>query len=352
MTSINDLDPQERQEPHGGETHNGSSNVNHTASQSGLTIWSKLNTSQLAKLATETRPVRYLRTNEFVVPFLFLLPALFMLFMTYFYPIVRVVRDSFFRFSGGAGRGRGVFVELTNYRILLDDPNIKTAVENNTKLLLAIPIILFLSIVIAFLFNEEVFGAKVYQTLIFIPTVISVVVVGVLFTFLLMPSGMVNDVLKSAGLDFLAVSWLGDPKIAIYTVMGVIVWKELGFGIMLFRARIAGLEPELFDAAKVDGANTPQVLRYIVLPQLKGIIEFFVTLYVIWIFASVFGYIFTLTGGGPAEHTTVLDFEIYQYAFLRNNRGVASALSLMLLLGVGFFIYLEYRLRRRMSAEG
>jgi ABC-type sugar transport system permease subunit len=149
----------------------------------------------------------------------------------------------------------------------------------------------------------------------------------------------------------MAMNWLGSPKIAIYAILGTIVWKELGFGIMLFRARLSSLEPSLFDAARVDGANAIQLLIYIVIPQLYGIIEFFVIYYIIAIFSAVFGYVFVITYGGPAKSTTVLDFEIYQYAFLRNSRGEASALAFMVLLGALIFIYLEYRLRKRLEYE-
>jgi ABC-type sugar transport system permease subunit len=280
-------------------------------------------------------------------PYLFLLPAMALLSLTYLYPVLRIVWDGLFRHSGGSA----VYVGLTNYQVLLDTPDVRTAFQNNLKLLGAIPIILLLSVIVAYIFNENIRGRWLYQTLIFLPTVISVVVVGVLFMYILRPSGLLNEILTSIGLDFLALNWLGDVRVAIYAIMGTIVWKELGFGIMLFRARLASLDPEYFDAARVDGANELQLLWHVVVPQLIGIVEFFTIYYVIAIFASVFGYVFVITYAGPAKSTTVLDFEIYQYAFLRNNRGMASALSFLLLIGTSVFIYLEYRLRKGLEAR-
>lgn len=281
-------------------------------------------------------------------PYLYVLPGVLLLCLTYLYPVLRVIRDSLFRYTGGTP----VYVGLLNYqRMLTDAPDVKTAFLNNTRLLGAVPIILVISILIAYIFHEDELGGRLYQTLIFLPTVISVVVVGLLFQFLFRPNGLINTFLTNIGLSFLALNWTGDPRVAIWAIMGVIVWKEMGFGIMLFRARLNSLELDLFDAGKVDGANSLQLLLYIVVPQLKGIIEFFVIYYIIVIFSSIFGYVFIITYGGPAKSTTVLDFEIYRYAFLRNSRGEASALAFLLLLGATLFIYLQFRLRRRLGEE-
>ena len=283
-----------------------------------------------------------LRGSRAIIPFLYLAPAAALLGLVYFYPVLRVIHDGLYRYTGG----RPVYVGLWNYRqLLFNTPDVRTAFINNAKLLGVIPIILVISIIVAYIFHEGIPAGKFYETAIFLPTVFSVVLVGVIFTFILRPSGLLNQFLRNIGLPFLAQNWLGNRRVAILAIMATMIWKELGFGIMLFRARLSSLEVELFDAARVDGANSGQLLLYIIIPQLVGIIEFFVIYYIISTFASVFGYIYVITYGGPAKSTTVIDFEIYQYAFMRNSRGEATALSFLLLLGALIFIYLEYRLR-------
>ncbi len=283
-----------------------------------------------------------LRVRKSVVPFLYLTPAALILLLIYFYPVIRVIHDGLYRYTGG----KPIYIGLWNYQqLLFNTPDVRTAFINNVRLLGIIPIILVISIIVAFIFNEGIPGGRFYETAIFLPTVFSVVLVGVIFSFLLRPSGLLNQFLRNIGLPFLAQNWFGNPRVAIMAIMATMIWKELGFGIMLFRSRLSSLDPELFDAARVDGANSVQLLVYIIVPQLVGIIEFFVIYYIIAVFASVFGYVYIITYGGPAKSTTVLDFEIYQYAFMRNSRGEATALSFLLLLGALIFIYLEYRLR-------
>jgi len=272
-----------------------------------------------------------MRKTRILQPYLFISASVALLGLVYFYPIIRMIRDSFYRFSGG----EVIFVKFENYLYLL--------------LLLSIPVLLVLSIFFAVIFYEGVRGGKIYQTIIFIPKVLSIVVVGLIFSYLLRTNGLVNNIFKTLNLDFLALDWLGDANIAIYTIILIIVWKELGFGILLFSARLASLDESIIDASKVDGANWLQRLIYITTPQLKGLISFFVVYKIMINFAWIFAYVYVLTGGGPANKTTVIELEIYSFAFLKNLRGIASALSVLLLFGIMIFIFLQHYLRKEME---
>lgn len=274
----------------------------------------------------------------------YIAPSILLLVFVYVYPITRVIRDSFYRFSGGVV----TYIGFDNYlHLILRDQNSRVAVMNNLKLLGAIPILLITSLVFAFLFYEGVKGGKVYQAIIFIPKVISIVVVGIVFSYLLRTTGLINHFLELINLDFLRIDWLGDRRIAIYSIMLTFVWKELGFGIMLFHARLVTLDESVLDASKVDGANWYQRFIHVIIPQLKGIISFFIIYHVMIVFAWIFAYVYIISGGGPGSATTVLELEIYKWAFERNLRGLASALAVMLIAGVFIFIFFQHMVRRK-----
>ncbi len=279
-------------------------------------------------------------------PYLYLLPAAALIIVVFIIPMLRVVRDSFYRIQPGIFSFNG----LQNYYYLIFEARTtEIAIINNFKLLLAVPVLLILSLFLSFLFFSGIKGGKVYQTVLFLPKVISIVVAGIVFSYLLRDTGAINHFLNSLNLSFLAQGWLSNPRIAIYSIGAVFVWKELGFGIVLFLARLTSIDENVLDAAKVDGASWLQTLVYVIIPQLKGLINFFVIYHIMIIFAWVFTYVFVMTGGGPAGMTTVIEMEIYKYAFQRNLRGIASAFSVLLLLGTMIFIFLQARFRKRME---
>ncbi|MBC8389759.1 MAG: sugar ABC transporter permease [Actinobacteria bacterium] len=276
-------------------------------------------------------------------PFLYILPSLVFLAFIFIYPVIQNFQRSFFRFAGG----KSIFLGFDNYKYLfLKDTITHKAVLHNFQLLMVIPILLVLAIFFAVLISERIRFAKVYQTLLFIPFIISIVVVGVVFSRLLRLDGIINFILNNIGLGILAKDWLGRPQYAIYAVMFVIIWKELPFGIILFLAGINNINKDIIEAAKIDGANWFQTLIHVTIPQLKNIINFYVVYNVMVVFAWVFTYVFVLTNGGPANSTTILELQIYNLAFKKNLMGMASALSILLFLLIFVFIYLRFRLQR------
>jgi len=276
-------------------------------------------------------------------PFLYILPSLVFLAFIFIYPVIQNFQRSFFRFAGG----KSIFLGFDNYKYLfLKDTITHKAVLHNFQLLMVIPILLVLAIFFAVLISERVRFAKVYQTLLFIPFIISIVVVGVVFSRLLRLDGIINFILNNIGLGILAKDWLGRPQYAIYAVMFVIIWKELPFGIILFLAGINNINKDIIEAAQIDGANWFQTLIHVTIPQLKNIINFYVVYNVMVVFAWVFTYVFVLTNGGPANATTILELQIYNFAFKKNLMGMASALSILLFLLIFVFIYLRFRLQR------
>jgi len=281
-------------------------------------------------------------------PYLYILPSIILLSFIFIYPVIQNFIKSFYRFASG----KNIFLGFDNYKyLILKDTITQKALVHNFQLLLIIPILLILSIFFAVIVTEKIKFAKVYQTLMFIPYIISIVVVGVVFSRLLRSDGIINFILSHMGLDILAKDWLGRPEYAIYAVMLVIIWKELPFGIILFIAGISSIEQSIFEAAKIDGANWFQTIIYITIPQLKNLVNFYIVYNVMVVFAWIFTYVFVMTGGGPANATTILELQIYNLAFKKNQMGMASALSILLFLLIFVFIYMQFRLRRSTLEE-
>lgn len=281
------------------------------------------------------------RLRERVVPYLFLAPALVFLSVVFAFPLVRIFTMSFYRISVG----KSTFVGFGNYVSAINDRVVQEALGNNALLLITIPLLIGLSLLLSAILFESFRGSRFYRTMVFFPYVLSTVVVGVVFTYLLRWDGLVNFTLRSAGMAVLAKDWLGSPSLAIYSVMVVIVWKELGFGVMLFLAALTSLDPQISEAAKVDGASWLQTFIRITVPQLGSIIAFYAVFLVIQMFSWVFNYVYTMTNGGPAHRTTVMELLIYRYATERSLPGMAAALSTILFLIVLAVVVLQLRFR-------
>jgi len=298
-----------------------------------------------SRAAADARARRRRQTNG--IGFAFLLPALLVMAFVYGYTILQVVGFS------TRERGLGPWVGLANYVHLMSDPLFWTSIRNNVTLFGLIPVLIFSSLVFASLLYERPPGWRVYRVLIFLPYAIPVVVAGLALSFILESQGLVDQFLRAIGLPWLALNWLGDSHIALLTVAGVILWRELGFGIILFLARMTQLSPELYESARLDGAGWWQVLRFITVPQLSTIISFYAGVMIIQLFSWVFNYIFVLTRGGPGFSTYVSEYYIYQRAFAYDELGNASAFA-TIMLGVvlaGMFAYFAW-LGRREPLEG
>jgi ABC-type sugar transport system permease subunit len=276
-------------------------------------------------------------------PWLYLAPALVMLLAVFGYPIVRLLILSLQRTQAGELG----FVGLGNYELLFRDDVFLQAVRNNLKLLLTVPVTVGLALLLAVFLFERILGWRLYRTTLFLPYLLPITAVGLVFSYIFQLSGVLNDFLHAVGLGVLAQDWLGSTTLALPTVMFVIIWKEVGFGVVLFLARLMSVEEELFDAARVDGANWWQLQRHVTIPQLATVIEFFTVISVITVLSWVFGYVFVMTSGGPGNATMVTELYVYLMGFRYNQMNLAAAVSVLLLLVTGIFIFLELRLRER-----
>jgi len=282
-------------------------------------------------------------------PYLFILPMLLLLGFVYGYALVKVFDFSFRRIRGITG----VWVGLANYTAVLKDPTFQKAVANNFTLFVIIPALIIVSILFAVLLYEQTAGWRFHRVALFLPYILAIPVIGIVFGYMFTLNGVVNTVLRGLGLRVLAIDWLGDPKYALWTLMLIIFWKEVGFGIVLFLARLMSVDETLYDSAQIDGAGWWQRLLYITIPQLGTIIEFFAIVTIINMLSWVFAYSYTITMGGPGWTTIVMELFIYNKLARSQipNPGLSSAASVLLFLITIVFIVVSVRFRQRQGAE-
>jgi len=275
-------------------------------------------------------------------------PALIVFLAFVIFPVVIAAYYGFFSWSGF---GPAVdFVGLRNYIVILTDPAFHEALGHNIfiavmSLVLQGPIALGL----ALLLNRKLRYQSIIRVLIFVPYVISEVVVGVGWSLMLQTNGALNGLLNRLGLGALASDWLSDPAVAIWTLMVIITWKYIGFAVILFLAGLQGIPDELSEAAAIDGASYWQVQRHIVLPLLGPTIR-------IWAFLSIIGalqlfdLVWIIWGQYVASTAGTSTMATYMVANGRNagslGYGSAVAVVMFLISLVVALLYQRFLLRR------
>jgi putative chitobiose transport system permease protein len=235
-------------------------------------------------------------------------------------------------------------VGLSNYAQIFSSSGFWDALGRTTEYLAIVPVMVILPLAMALLVNQKLPGMSIYRVIFFIPGMMSMVVVSILFSEIFQTQGLLNDVLVNLHLTHGYFTWLGNPKLAIFFVMIVTIWAGQGQTMMFFLAALQAVEPELYDAAKVDGAGILRQVWNVTIPGIR--------LYLIYIIIgattgalNIFTEIQIITSGGPLSATTTLSYYIYQQAFVNANFGYAAALQeihwlLMLVFTLAQFIYL------------
>ena len=287
-----------------------------------------------------------LRTRPWI-PYLYVAPAVALLGLVFAYPVVRVV-DFSTRLIRGAS---GPYVGSLNYRLVWEDSTFRDALKHSALLLIAVPVMLVLAIFFAVLLYERARGWRIYRSVLFMPYILAVPIVGIVASYIFELHGALNSILRAVGLEGLALDWLGSERLSLLTVAIVIVWRELGFGIVLFLARLLSMSEEQLEAARIDGAGWWNRLRYVIIPELRGTIEFYVVVASITMLAWVFAYVYTITGGGPGTSSTVLELYIYNQGLRNSLPGMASAVAVVLLGATLISITLLFIVRARAQRE-
>jgi ABC-type sugar transport system permease subunit len=244
------------------------------------------------------------------------------------------------------------FVGLRNYVRMFSDEIIGIALLNNVVYALGtVAGKIVISLFLALLLNQALRGRSFYRTALFLPVVMSFVVVGILWSWLYNTQfGLVNSLLRQLGLDFLIRDWLGDPKVALFSLIVVDIWKWYGFHMVIFLAGLQTIPAELYEAARMDGANRWQQFWRITLPLLQPVMLVNVTLSLMGGF-NVFDIPYVMTEGGPANSTMVMALHIYVRGFKFYRFGYAAALSYALLTLVTILALIQMKLMSRSSTD-
>jgi ABC-type sugar transport system permease subunit len=285
-----------------------------------------------------------------LTPYLYVLPLLALLAFVFGYPLARI-----FEFSFKAVRGiDGPWAGVRNYELILSQDLFWESVRHNLMLLIAVPVMVSWSLLISIVLYERLKGWKLYRVVLFLPYILAIPIVAVVMKKMFQFSGPVNEGLRWLGADFLAIDWIGSSDYALWTVMLLIIWRESALGIILFLARLLSLDESLLEAARLDGASWWQRARYVILPQMKVVIEFYVVVSVITMLSSVFSYVYIMGGGrgGPGTSTMVVELYIFAALVRTSLPGIASAVSALLFLVSLLLIVPLFAVRRRANEEG
>jgi multiple sugar transport system permease protein len=227
----------------------------------------------------------------------------------------------------------GDFVGFDNYIAMLNDKSFQTSVwQTMLYTLIVVPLQTVLSLVISEVLAKRFrnrFGGFA-RSVLFVPVLSSLVIVGVVWRFLLDSDfGLVNQLLGLVGIPH--QNWLGQPMLALITVALVSVWKNVGYFMVIYYAGIMGINNDLYEAASIDGAGPVKQFFNVTVPSLKPVTILIVILGTIWSF-QVFDLVYTMTGGGPGGATTTFVMSIYQSGFQNYQMGYASAMAVVLLI--------------------
>lgn len=294
----------------------------------------------MGQILSKKKPVR-----SWLLAYLYLSPAILFILVIFVYPVFDLAWRSFTKVRDGITQWAG----FEAYRATVSDPIFWQSLSNNLRLFIAVPILVVLSLIIASIIFERIHGWRVYRTIVFIPYVLAIPVVGIVFSYVLQLHGVFNTLLTSLGLKHLTTDWLGNTHTAIWAIMFIVIWKELGFGVVLFLARMSSISEELFDAAKLDGANWFDQLWNVTIPQIATVIEFYVIIELITMLSWVFAYVLVMTKGGPGSSTWVMEYFIYQKAFPYSQMQIASAGAILILVFASILMFLQARVRRRVE---
>jgi len=282
------------------------------------------------------------------VAWLFLAPALALIAIFFFIPVAAALLLSFTDFDiyavGDFDNAR--FVGIQNYARLLRDPMFWTALQNTFYFaLVGGPLTVLVSLGAALLVNAKLVRFKgLFRTIYFAPVVTTLVAVAVVWRYLLHARyGLLNYGMERVGLA--PVDWLGDPTWSMPAIILLSVWKNFGYNMIIFIAGLQSIPEQIYDSARIDGANRFQQLRYVTLPLLAPTFLFVGLLTMIGSF-QLFAEPYVMTQGGPSNSTLSVVLLMYEHGFRWWNLGYAAAIAFLLFAIMLAGTVLQLRLRR------
>lgn len=260
------------------------------------------------------------------------LPAVILTLMFTIWPTAQALCLSF---TNATSLGlNNKFVALDNYIYMFHDKSFIQALINTAKLMAVVPVItIFCSLVLAFVLNQcKLKEMVLYRTLFYFPNIVSLTVVGIIWSFVFHPNvGIVNKILGAVGLESLQRSWLGDSKTALWCIAFTLLWQAAGYYMVMHIAAMDGISPEIYESATLDGASAWRKLISITMPLMKDIIGITFVLALSGTINLSFVLSQVMTGGGPNGASSVLLQYMYTQGFVNGNFGYAMAITVFTL---------------------
>ena len=287
------------------------------------------------------------RARSTLIAYLFLLPALGLLAVFTFYPVIYGTVLSLFSYDI---INPPRYVGLEQFQKLLRDRYFWIALTNSAKYVLVVPVIQLCSILLAVLVNRKLRGIQAFRAAYYVPVITSWPVVGIMWTWMYDQAGVVNWVLRALGVLDRPLAWLSHPTVTLYAVMFVTLWKGLGWYMVIYLAGLQSIPTEYEEAAGIDGASRAGIFWHVTVPLLR---PYVLLASVISTMAAVkdFEEIYVMTRGGPFFSTYTMFMYIFDEAFQELNMGYAAALAVVLAAVILVFSVLNFRVFRRGGLE-
>lgn len=283
------------------------------------------------------------RRERFYGP-LFALPAV--AFVTAFigYPLGSLLYHAFTRWNG---LSHPTWIGTRNFTYLLHDSLFWSSLKNNAIFAISVPIQVFGALFLAYLIHERIFGWRLFRSTFFLPAILSTVVVGILARLVFQTAGPLNEGLRVIGAGALRQDWLANTNTALSVIIFAVIWATFGYSVLIYLAGMSTLDPQLAEAARIDGAGPWRILIRVYVPNLKRVMELVLVINTIIAFANMFTYVYVITSGGPGFSTYSTEFFIYTTAFTFQQLGYASAIGAVLTLIIAGLGFLQIRAMTR-----
>lgn len=280
--------------------------------------------------------------NIKVVPYLYIMPNMILFFIFMILPIFMSFYYSTVKWNG---MGTPKFIDIQNYVYIFHDKVFLKSIFNTIYYTIAtVPILMVLALFFAVLLNSKIPLRGLIRSAIYVPAVVSTVVVGTVFTWIFQDQlGLINYILTSLGGT--GIKWANDPKFAMIMLIMATVWQRTGYNMVIYLAGLQGIPTSLMEAATIDGANTWQKFRYVTLPLLKNTHMFVMITCMINAFRS-FDLVYTMTQGGPLNATKTIVMYVYEQAFTKNYYGRASAAGIVLFVFMVVLTVIRFKIEK------
>ena len=304
-------------------------------------------TDTVAITNVKTKSRRCFNWREQRLAYLFLFPALFLFALINWYPILQTILYSFQEVNLKGVQG---WVGFSNYVRMFGNPVFYTVWQNTLGyVLLSIAIGSLVPIILAIMINEMRRLSPFFQTLVYLPTLIPIVVGLIVWRQIYAPEGgILNSLLQLIGIP--PQLWLQNPSLAKPAIVVIMTWLGAGGTVLIYLSGLREIPLELYEAAELDGFSVLKRIWYITLPHISARIKIMLVLQIIFV-AQVFTEPFILTAGGPANSTRSPVLEVYDTAFNQNNFGLASAWSVSMLVVLSVFSILYVFLQKKHPGE-